>query len=123
MVRRGVVIWSEFLPSIYAINSYYKNIESKSNYKNEKKKNSFKLVLGIFVFLTKIYMYFKPYLAPSKTMTIFHMIVKYKKIILNVFISRICYCCDKNLEIYNYSCLKSLLHVIRLFFFFLLRLI
>lgn len=56
MVRRGVVIWSEFLPSIYAIYSYYKNIESKSNYKNEKKKekkNSFKVVLGIFVFLTK----------------------------------------------------------------------
>lgn len=55
MVRRGVVIWSEFLPSIYAIYSYYKNIKSKSNYKNEKKekKNSFKVVLGIFVFLTK----------------------------------------------------------------------
>lgn len=43
MVRRGVVIWSEFLPSIYAIYSYYKNIESKSNYKNEKKKRKIRL--------------------------------------------------------------------------------
>lgn len=38
MVRRGVVIWFEFLLFIYVIYSYYKNIELKFNYKNEKKK-------------------------------------------------------------------------------------
>lgn len=55
MVRRGVVIWFEFLLFIYVIYSYYKNIELKFNYKNEKKekKNLFKVVLGIFVFLIK----------------------------------------------------------------------